>query len=504
VIWDVYSDFGGYVPTNYDSTYHGPDSMRASLANSLNVPAVKTMNYIGLERWTEFAKQIGLRFPLGDPVERSAGLQTALGGVEVRLFDMVGAYAMLANNGRRIDPYAILYIQDRSGNEIYRANTSPEGLQVVAPEYAYLITSILSDNEARVPEFGAGWPLELQGGRIAAVKTGSTNDNRDALTVGYTPQFVVGVWVGNTDNRPMYGITGYAGAAPIWNQIMETIHTGLEVQQFTQPAGLTQMEVCNDSGTQPSQACAGRTHYEIFASSALPPGPDKDIFRTLEVDDYTGKLVNQYCQNDVQERTFVAIDDPTAYNWINNTAEGNAWAQSRGIDTPVMPPPTEFCDANTPRPYVVLSSPAENQTVQGTIQLRGAVTMPDFNRYEVRVGATTDPESFSQPVIVDTNQRPDGESILGEYDTRQLDNGPYTLRLVVIDNFGRDVTRDVHITVNNPEPTPEPTSLPTPTLAPTLDGSQFQPTPQPGEVTIAAPTAAPTMTPTWTLTPTPQ
>lgn len=505
VIWDVYSDFSGYVPTNYDMLYHGPNSVRDSLANSLNVPAVKTLNYVGLERWTEFAKQIGLRFPLGDPVERNAGLPTALGAVEVRLFDLVATYAMIANNGRRVDPYAILYIQDRNGNEIYRANTSPEGLQVVGAESAYLITSILSDNQARVAEFGPGWPLELTNGRIAAVKTGSTNDNRDALTVGYTPQFVVGVWVGNTDNRPMYGISGYAGAAPIWNQIMETIHSGLEVQQFTQPSGLTQVEVCNDSGTVPSQACAGRTHFEIFANSAPPPGADKDIFRTLEIDGYTGRLVNQYCQDEVEERTFVAINDPTAFNWINNTAEGNAWAQSRSIEIPVMPPPTEYCDANTPRPYVVFATPAENASVQGMIQLRGAITMPDFSRYEVRYGVSHEPEAFSQPVIVDTNQRPDGESVLGEFDTTQLDNGPYTLRLIAIDNFGRDVTRDVHITINNPEPTPEPTSLPTPTLAPTLEGSQVQPTPGPdGAPTIAVPTSAPTLTPTWTLTPTPQ
>ena len=169
VLWDVYTEYanpgGGpaYIPVNYDSLYHGPKPVRLALGNSLNVPAVKAMNFATVERFTEMAKRVGLRFPLGDPVERQAGLPTALGAVEVRLFDMVNAFGMLANNGRRIDPYAILHIEDSDGNEIYTAAPNLEGLQVVNPEYAYLITSILADNAARLEEFGGGWPLELTG-----------------------------------------------------------------------------------------------------------------------------------------------------------------------------------------------------------------------------------------------------------------------------------------------------------------------------------------------------
>ena len=501
VIWDVSSDFNGYQPTNYDMLFHGPQNLRYALGNSLNIPAVKAMNFVGLQRFTDLAKKVGLTFPLGDPVERNAGLPTALGAVEVRLFDMVGAYTMLSNNGAYKEPYAISRIEDSDGNVIFQAQTSTAGTQVVPAEYAYLLTNILSDADARANEFGYGAPLQLSGNRPAAVKTGTTNENRDIWTMGYTAQYTVGVWVGNTDNRPMYGLTGYYGAAPIWNQIMETIHQGLPAQDFPPPTGLVQAEVCDDSGTQPSAACAGRTHIEIFAAAAPPPGSDKDIFQQLDVATYSGKLTNDSCRDEAEVRTFVKLDDPTAYNWINNTAEGNQWAQARGVDVPVQPPPTEYCDPNAPRPYVVFSTPSENATVEGVIQLRGAITMPDFNRYEVRFGVSSDPGAFSQPFIVDTNQHPEGESILGEWDSRTVENGPYTLRLVAIDNFGRSVTRDVHVTVNNAAPTALPTSTlaPTPTPAAPVPAGPTQPA-----AILPTLTLAPTLTPTWTLTPTPQ
>ncbi len=161
-------------------------------------------------------------------------------------------------------------------------------------------------------------------------------------------------------------------------------------------------------------------------------------------------------------------------------------------------PPSE------PRPFVVVSSPAENQTVQGVIQLRGAVTMPDFNRYEVRYGVSHAPEAFSQPILVETVQRPEGESVLGEIDTRQLQNGPYTLRLVAIDAFGRDVRRDIHINIDNPQPTatPAPTLAPSPTLGPDVFATPLPEGVLPPGV-LPSPTLAPTLTPTWTLTPTP-
>jgi membrane peptidoglycan carboxypeptidase len=502
VIWDVYSNFNGYVPTDYDNAYHGPETVRDALGNSLNVPAVKTMAFVGLDRFTKMAEEVGLTFPLGDPIERNAGLTTALGSVEVRLFDMVSAYSVLANYGVRMNPYSILYIQDSKGNEIYRAEASPTGLQVIPPEFAYLITNILADPQARLMEFGTGWPMVLSNGREAAVKTGTSNDSRDIWTIGYTPQIAVGVWVGNSDNRPMYGASGYAGAAPIWNDVMEAALAGQPVVPFQQPPAIIQKVVCDDSGAEPSPGCDGRTHTEIFAASAPPPGPDQDIFRTLQVDGYTGKLANQYCQDDVVTRTFLAIDDSTAFNWINNTPEGNSWATQRGLEPPLAPPPTEYCAPNEQRPVVVVSFPTQDMTVEGVVPVRGTINMPDFSRYELRYGIGPSPDTFSDPLVVDQNQHPEADSLLAQFDTRGLQNGQYTLRIVAIDIYGRSVTRDIPINVNNPAPTPAP--LPNPTFAPTLTPQGFGPaaTPPPGGV-FPSPTLAPTLTPTWTLTPTP-
>lgn len=498
VIWDVQTDFNGYVPVNYDRTFRGPQSVREALSNSLNIPAVKALAFVGVEDWTRFAERIGLEFPLGNPIERNAGLTTALGAVEVRLFDMVEAYAMLANNGRRVNPYAIQYIEDSQGNEIFRADTAPQGLQVVRPEYAYLVTNILSDNEARAPEFGRGWPMELSGGRPAALKTGTTNDNVDVWTIGYTPQIVTGVWVGNTDNTPMGGnLTGYRGAAPIWNSVMESAHQGLPIQQFMQPQGVQQFQVCADTGALPTPDCAGRVYVELAAASAPPPTIGQGIIRELQVDEYTGKLANEYCPDLVQTRRYVVLDDAAAYNWINNTGLGQQWAANRGLQVPVMPPPNEYCSPNEPRPTVVVSDPPANATVQGVIPLRGAVMMPSFSRYELRYGVSHTPQAFSEPFLIDTNQRQVADSILGEFDTTQLPNGEYTLRLVAIDQFGRSVTRDIPITINNIAPTPAPTIAPTITPIPGSGSVGNEP------LAPATPTLAPTFTATWTLTPTP-
>lgn len=497
VIWDVYTDFSGYIPTNFDNQYHGPKTAREALANSLNVPAVKTMEFVGVTRFTQFAERVGLTFPLGNPVERQAGLTTALGAVEVRLFDMVRAYAMMANGGREVKPVSILRIEDSDGALVHEAPPVQAGEQIVSAEMAYLITNILSDNQTRTQEFNPGWPLELRGGRPAAVKTGTSNDSRDIWTLGFTPQYVTGVWMGNTDDRPMYTLYGSTGAAPVWNQIMEEIHAGLPVSQFVRPPGISEAEVCNDSGTLPSPECAGRTHREIFAPNAPPPPAEQGMFRTLQVDSFTGKLVNEFCPEEPETRTFLVIDDPTAYNWINNTPEGNNWATLRDLALPVQPPPTEACDPNEPRPNVVVSFPPPNMAVEGVLPLRGLVTMPNFSRYEIRLAPTHEPQNqdFTELVEVQQVQWPEPNSILGQVDTRGLANGPYTIRLTVFDVNERTVTRDVPITVNNPQPTAQPTAIPTATLAPTL-------TP-PGTVveTPAAPGSIPTTTLAPTLTP---
>ncbi len=487
VLWDVKTNFDGYEPVNYDRRFRGPVTVRQALAQSLNIPAVKALRFVGLLRFTELTTRLGIEYPGGNPVETDAGLPTALGAVDVQLFDLTAAYATLANGGRKVDPYSIVFIEDSKGNPIYQAEPNANAEQIVPPEFAYLVTDILSDREARAAEFGYGWPMELSGGRVAAVKTGTSNDSRDVWTIGYTPQLTVGVWVGTTDNDPMYNptgyptyyLTGYYGAAPVWNEVMEAALANVPAEPFAQPPNVIQVAVCQDSGTVPSAACEDRTHVEIFASSAPPPPADQDIFRVLEVDGYTGKLVNDACRDDVEQRVYLVVDDPTAYEWINSTDEGRAWAQARGIEVPVSPPPTEYCDPNEPRPYVVVSYPTAGMSVQGVLEVRGTVIMPNFHHYEIRYGIGQEPDVFSDPLITEASGKPEANSLLGLFDTQTLQNGPYTLRLVVYDNQGRSVKRDIPIIVNNPQ---IPTSTPAPTMTPAFGA-------------MATPTLAPTLTP---------
>lgn len=468
VLWDVNTNFNGYEPVNYDGQFRGPIAVRDALGNSLNIPAVKALEFTGVFRFTELMIRAGVVFPGGNPVEKGAGLPVALGAQDVQLFELTAAYAMLANNGRKVEPYSIIMIEDADQNVIYQA-TAAQGEQIVDPEYAYLITDILADADARAAEFGYGAPMALAGGRPAAVKTGTSNDSKDVWTFGYTPQLAVGIWVGNTDNEPMYSprartpyLTGYFGAAPLWNKIMEAAHATLPIQPFSAPPGVVTNTVCADSGTLPSPGCA-RTVQEIFAVNAPPPPAEGDIFQTLQVDTFTNTLATPDCMEFAETRTYLLLDDPFAYDWINNTAEGQNWANQRGIDTPVQQPPVDYCDPNLQRPYVAIAFPIENATVNGVLDIRGTIIMQDFYQYVVRYGIGHNPDQFSAPLVTQITPKPETNALLAQIDTTGLANGPYTLRLVVLDRNQRSVIKDVHITIDNAA---APPVLPTPTLAP--------------------------------------
>ena len=222
VIWDTpitytLSTIEQYEPLNYDRRFHGPVTARAALANSYNVPAVKLLDAVSVERMLESARRMGL-----ESLHRGTdwyGLSLTLGGGEVTLLDLASAYHTIANRGRYTPPRYVLTITDGQGQTLYESNSSA-GEPAISDEAATLVTDILSDDPARVPMFGAGSLLTLD--RPAAAKTGTTDNNRDAWTMGFTRHLLAGVWVGNTDGRPMRNATGAGAAAPVWNQFMRT------------------------------------------------------------------------------------------------------------------------------------------------------------------------------------------------------------------------------------------------------------------------------------------
>lgn len=223
VIWDTpitytISSIEQYSPVNYDRKFHGPVTARTALANSYNVPAIKLLDAVGVERMLESARKMGV-----ESLHRGTdwyGLSLTLGGGEVKLLDLASAYHTIANHGRYQPPQFFLTITDAQGQTL-REGGSTEGARAISEEAAALVTDILSDDPARVPMFGAGSQLTL--GRPAAAKTGTTDNNRDAWTVGFTRHLLTGVWVGNTDGRPMQNATGAGAAAPVWNEFMRTV-----------------------------------------------------------------------------------------------------------------------------------------------------------------------------------------------------------------------------------------------------------------------------------------
>jgi 1A family penicillin-binding protein len=250
--------YGTYKPLNYDKKFRGDVSVRKALAMSLNIPAVQVMNMLGVEEGISIAKKFGIT-----SLTRSAsdyGLSLVLGAGEVPLLEMTNAYAVFADQGRYHTPYGIIDIKNKYGEDV--TSQSQGGLAaffnmfnifsiisdqnereertVISDETAFLISSILSDNTARAEVFGGSLTIS----RPAAVKTGTTNDYKDALTIGYTPGIVVGVWVGNNDNTEMDNVAGSLGAAPIWRQLMENFLRGTPLQPFIQPASIVKVMPC--------------------------------------------------------------------------------------------------------------------------------------------------------------------------------------------------------------------------------------------------------------------
>lgn len=492
LIWDVTTEFKdglgrSYVPKNYDGKEHGPVRVREALAQSLNIPAVKALDFVGLPAMLDTARRLGIE-SLNRP---DYGLSLTLGGGDVTLLEMTGAYAVFANGGKRVPPVAILRIHDAAGN-LLEEYQPPAGEQVISPQHAYLITDILSDNAARAPIFGRDNALKLS--RPAAAKTGTTDDYHDSWTVGYTPELVIGVWVGNADNTEMVGVTGSRGAAPIWHNVMEKALADQPASQFARPEGIEEIVISADAGSLPSEVCpADRRRTEIFATGQGPLGPEFDFHQLVRIDRTTGARATEYCPADViEERYFYVLPGP----------EGQKWAQDRGIPQP----PSELCPVHTGPAQVALFQPLPGETVQEEVYVVGRANRPDFDHYIVEYGEGQDPLGWG--LVAGPVYAPVDGGLLAVWDIRSLADRDYTLRVVVYDHLGNGIEARTWVWVQNPTPTwtPTPTLTPTPgataTLPPTLTPWPTE-TPRPTDTPWPTDTPRPTETPRPTNTPKP-
>lgn len=439
-----------YAPTNYDGREHGWVSVRTALANSYNIPAVKALQSVGVDALLRVADRFGMT-TLTRAGHPPYGLSLTLGGGEVTLLEMTGAYAALGNGGVLAPPTTILCVLNANGEVVERLEVpdlpaacrdapltasslvqQPQERRAASAQHAYLLTHILSDNAARTPAFGAGSWLELD--RPAAVKTGTTNDVRDIWTVGYTPQLATGVWVGNADGTPMNPqLSGIAGAGPIWNRFMRAALADQPRLDFAAPDGIQQVEICTTSGAAADASCpADRRRLEVFAANQLPQGA--------------------------------------------------------AVVTPAATP------ANA---RVSIDQPVDGQIVEGLVRISGSAVIPDFDHYLVEYGESFAPGAWG--VVAGPVYSPVENGELALWDTARLPvDGPHVLRVVAVDRSGRRiestparVTVARPVAVETPTPTATATWLPTPTSTATLPPApSATPSPSPTMV-VEPPTATP-------------
>ena len=358
VLYDVVTNFSTtdkpYEPHNYDSQEHGPVTIKKALAGSLNIPAVKTIYLAGIDNVLDLADELGYT-TLKD--RSRFGLSLVLGGGEVKLIEHTNAYSAFAREGKLHPITAVLKIEDKDG-KVIEEHEEKKGKKVLDAKIARLINSILSDNAARAYAFGENNWLTL-GSRPVAAKTGTTNDYRDAWTIGYTPSIVTGVWVGNNDNTEMKrGAAGGTVAAPIWHDYMQKVLGDTPIEYFKQPEQITTGKAVLD----------GKIGGEI----------------KVKIDKLSGLLATEYTpEHLIEEKTFnqhhsilyyinkndplgdapkSPEQDPQFELWESRIL---AWAKEQEQELTDEKPPTEYDNLHKPenQPTFLIESPVNNQTI---------------------------------------------------------------------------------------------------------------------------------------------
>ena len=368
-----------YSPRNYDGLFHGPVTVRSALANSYNIPAVKTLDHVGLPAFLDNAKAFGIT----TLTRKDYWLALTLGGGEVPLVEMAGTVSDVGQR-RQADaacghcqgdecagqsPLPVHAARVRRPKASSHASLSPDtGKQVITPQLAYLITNILSDKKARCPAFGCPNLLELPFQPVAA-KTGTTNDYKDNWTLGYTPDLVVGVWVGNADNSAMKGTTGVTGAAPIWHDFLAQRHQIHAGQGFRASARHCRKRDLRGHG-HACRASFAPANDRRLCRNQMPLGP---------------KLTRTARNAPMCLRAWLCLAYPGADPFVR------AWAASPGGQNGrsrngVTLVPVGDCSAGpgvvTGPVMVNIASPAEGATVSGNVAVIGTVSGP-LDHYEV-------------------------------------------------------------------------------------------------------------------------
>lgn len=376
VLFDLKTDFGNYSPDNYDGTTHGPVTIRQALNMSLNIPAVKMLDLVGIDAALKTATDLGITTLTN---RQDYGLSLVLGAGEVKLVELTDAYSVFANQGKKMPLTSLLKVVDKD-NKVIVDNTDVTkraGEQVLDPQVAYLMADVMSDQAAKAPVFGKGL---LVSGHTVASKTGTTQSFKDGWTVGYTPQIAVGVWAGNNDGTEMRkGADAITVAAPIWRTFMQQYLADKPNVEFTRPAGVQQVTVDRLSGKLPSGVCAADNITDWFASWNIPKDPD-NVHQAVYLDKYSGKLATADTPADAVElRCYNTIhsEKPNNLNW---EAPVLSWAAANGYNVNGTPPDaTDDTHTADKKPTATITSPTNNQSVTaGPLTVNFSVTTPAY------------------------------------------------------------------------------------------------------------------------------
>jgi 1A family penicillin-binding protein len=444
VLYDIKTDFdqrngSRFSPKNANNKEYGQITMQKALQGSLNIPAVKTMYLVGFKDTIEFAKRFGYTTldPNGD-----YGLSLVIGGAAIMPLEHTAAYAALANNGIYVAPHSILRVENDLGEVIYEKKDI-NGSKAVSPELATSMSNILANNSLRAYIFGTKNNLTLTD-RPAAAKTGTTNDNKDAWTMGYVPSLAVGVWVGNTKPSPMIG-GGERLAGIIWNQFMQGALKDTKPELFppTPPQVTTEASKPIFNGVDEGLKLKINSLNGKIATSSTPPNViventyilPHDILYYIDRNDPTGP------------QPLNPQDDPQFQAWENSL---NAWIlknKEKGILFSTDPPPTEFDDAGSvsgsetvslritnPIPHQVVSDNSLNVTLEVSSTL--GISQVSYSIDGVSVGnSKTAPFSFT-------------------VNTSQLKSGDHLLRIAAVDDYGNFATKEVVFSTISNQDTP--------------------------------------------------
>lgn len=464
VLMDVKTEFTSgassdkpYVPVNYDGKYRGPMQIRFALGNSENIPAVKMLAIVGINNFLEKASQMGLiQFaPTQENLNRF-GLSITLGGGETTLLDLTSAFTVFADEGQKKDVSSILEIVDFSGKTIYK-KIKTKKKQVLSPEVAFLISHILSDNNARLEVFGPNSYLNIPG-KTVAVKTGTTDDKRDNWAVGYTKSITVGVWVGNNDNSKMDPriASGATGASPIFYKLMRELLKKYEDGIMAKPNKVKALTIDAYLGGLPKDGYPTRSEYFIEGTEPKDISP---FYKKIKISKANGnKLANdvEIKNGNYEEKEFIVIteNDPLSTDGRNRWQEAiDAWVKDQS--DPKYHPPTEVSDASVDDVVVSIKNPMGQTTVS-------------TNSFNIKAKIISIAKIKNIKIKINGNEVKSLDGDIKEINEPiNLADGIYELQIIATNEKDKQGESTIKFGVNKPwdyvpSPTLNPTISPTP------------------------------------------